>query len=133
MVGADLFGTFDLAGMPSWWRAEAFYRSVDAYDRAGLPGHFDETGIYAACGCEFVEDWMLAARVEWASGDRMAGAERRIRASTNVEHVSHLAEFADLHTRLQYTFDDLGGYGTEHTVWLQFVLNLGAAEHGHDH
>jgi hypothetical protein len=39
----------------------------------------------------------------------------------------------DLHTRLQYTMDDLGGYTTEHTVWLQFVLNLGFRHGSHAH
>jgi|GEM_PF-2572073 len=133
IAGADLYGTFAAGDRPCWWRSEAYYRSVDAYDDSGRPGHFDESGIYASCGCEFVEDWTAAARVEWASGNRMAGLERRWRASANIGKVCHLGSKADLHSRLQYTYDDLGGYGHDHSVWLQFVLNLGAAEHGHAH
>ena len=38
-----------------------------------------------------------------------------------------------MHTRLQYSYDDLGGYGHDHAIWLQFVLNVGASEHGHAH
>ncbi len=133
VLGADLYGTFAVADRPAWWRTEAFYRYVDAYDRAGNPGHFDECGLYVAAGCEFHTDWTAAGRIEWASGNRMAGAERRWRASANVTHLTHLGKQADLHSRLQYSFDDLGGYGTEHTVWLQFVLNLGAGGHGHQH
>ena len=133
VIGGDVKGNFEINGRPSWWRAEAFHRTVHALDEAGLPGHFDETGIYASLGCEFVEDWTAAARLEWASGNRMSGNERRTRASANLSHLSRLAEGADLHSRLQYSYDDLGGYGADHTVWLQFVLNLGAAEHGHEH
>ena len=106
---------------------------MQARDFAGNRGEYDEFGIYAACGCEFAKDWTAGSRVEWASGDRDAGNERRWRASANVGRVIHLADKADLHTRLQYSYDRLGGYGDEHSVWLQFVLNLGAAEHGHPH
>lgn len=133
LVGLDLDGAFSLADRPAWWRSEIYHRSVRAIDAAGVPGEFDETGIYASLGCEFVEDWTAAARLEWASGNRMVGHERRWRASANVDHVTRLASRADLHTRLQYSLDDVGGHGTEHSVWLQFVLNLGAAEHGHRH
>ncbi len=133
LIACDLYGDFEMLGRPAWWRSEAWYRNVAAYDAAGGAGEFDETGIYASLGLEFVEDWTAAARLEWASGNRLVGNERRIRASANVGHRFGLAQAADLHTRLQYSFDDLGGYGTEHSVWLQVVLNLGAAEHGHDH
>lgn len=133
IAAADLYGTFGFLDRDAWWRTEAFYRKVNAYDSAGLPGHFDEIGMYAAAGLEFAEDWTTAARLEWASGNRMSGNERRWRASANVGRVTHLADWADLHTKLQYSYDDLGGYDTEHSVWLQFVLNLGAADHGHQH
>jgi hypothetical protein len=133
VLGADVAGSFMLADRPAWWRTEIFYRSVDARDSAGNPGHFDETGAYAAAGWKFAEQWTAGSRIEWASGNRMAGAERRWRASANLTHVAHLAKQADLHSRLQYTFDDLGGYGTEHTVWLQFVMNFGAGCDGHGH
>lgn len=133
MVGMDLYGTFEIAERPAWWRAEAMYRYVDAYDRGGQPGHFDDSGVYLSSGYEFIDDWSVAGRVEWGSGDRMAGMERRWRLAGNLNHVIQLGSKADLHTRLQYTYDDLGGYGNDHSVWLQFVLNLGAAEHGHEH
>lgn len=133
VAGADLFGTFEFAGRPAWWRTEAFYRYVDAIDNNGNLGSFDECGIYAATGIRFHPSWTCAARLEWASGDRAAGAERRWRASTGVTHLSNLATNADLHTRLQYSYDDLGGYGNEHSVWLQFVLNIGTGCDGHAH
>ncbi|MCH7226611.1 hypothetical protein [Haloferula sp. A504] len=133
VVGADAFGTFTVADRPAWWRTEAFYRYVDAIDNNGNPGSFDECGIYAATGIRFHPSWTCAARLEWASGDRAAGAERRWRASTAVTHLSNLAPNADLHTRLQYSYDDLGGYGNEHSVWLQFVLNIGTGCDGHVH
>ncbi|MCW1884405.1 hypothetical protein OKA04_06655 [Luteolibacter flavescens] len=132
-AGADVFGEYEAAGRPAWWRSEVFYRSVEARDRAGIKGDYDEFGIYAASGVEFAKDWTTGARIEWASGNRMSGNERRWRAAANVGRAFHLGSHADIHTRLQYTYDRLGGYADEHSVWLQFVLNLGAAEHGHSH
>ncbi len=132
-AGADVFGECEAGGRPVWWRGEAFYRAVEARDAAGIKGDYDELGIYAASGIEFIDDWTLAARVEWASGNRMSGNERRWRAAANLGRAFHLADNADVHTRLQYTYDRLGGYADEHSVWLQFVLNFGAAEHGHAH
>jgi hypothetical protein len=132
-AGADVSGGDDFAGRPVWWRGEVFYRAVEAIDEAGLKGDYDELGLYAASGIEFMDDWTLGGRLEWASGNRMSGNERRWRAAANVGRAFHLADQADIHTRLQYTYDRLGGYADEHTVWLQFVLNFGAAEHGHAH
>ncbi len=80
-----------------------------------------------------MKDWTVGGRLEWASGNRMSGNERRWRASTNVGRTFHLADNTDVHARVQYSYDRLGGYADEHSVWLQFVLNSGAAEHGHDH
>src|SRR5690606_23909426 len=116
IAGADLRGGTELADRPVWWQGEIFYREVQARDFAGNRGEYDEFGIYAACGCEFAKDWTAGSRVEWASGDRDAGNERRWRASANVGRVIHLADKADLHTRLQYSYDRLGGYGDEHSV-----------------
>jgi hypothetical protein len=132
-AGADVAGEGEAGDRQVWWRGEAFYRAVEAIDDAGIKGDYDELGIYAASGIEFIDDWTLAARLEWASGNRMSGNERRWRAAANVSRAIHLADNADIHTRLQYTYDRLGGYADEHTVWLQFVLNFGAAEHGHSH
>ena len=132
-AGADIKGSSKLGELPLWWQGEAFYRMVEARDESGLKGDYDELGIYLACGCEFAKDWTAASRVEWASGNRMSGNERRLRAAANVGHLFHIADQAELQTRLQYTYDHLGGYGDEHTVWLQFVLNLGHEGHGHDH
>lgn len=133
IIGADLNGELELWGKPAWWRGESFYRMVDAVDHSGLRGDYDEFGIYGAAGCEITENWMAASRIEWASGNRMSGNERRWRASANVGRMFILGKKADFHTRLQYTYDRLGGYADEHSVWLQFVLDLGAAEHGHAH
>lgn len=133
IAGADVRGETELADRPLWWQGEVFYRAVEARDEAGIKGDYDETGIYAACGYEFMEDWIAAGRLEWASGNRMSGNERRWRASANVGRVVELARQLDLHTRLQYSYDRLGGYEDEHSVWLQFVLNFGAGEDGHVH
>lgn len=133
IIGADLNGELELSGRPAWWRGETFYRMVDAVDHSGTRGDYDEFGIYGAAGCEIAENWMAASRIEWASGNRMSGNERRWRAAANIGRRISLGAKADLHTRLQYTYDRLGGYADEHSVWLQFVLNLGAAEHGHQH
>lgn len=133
IAGADLRGDARLGDRPVWWQGEIFYREVCARDSAGRDGKYDEYGIYAACGCEFAENWTTGGRLEWASGDRSAGNERRWRASANVGRLFHIADKADLHTRLQYSYDRLGGYGDEHSIWLQFVLNLGAADHSHPH
>lgn len=125
IFGADVSGTYTLNDRPAWWRAEAFYRYVEAIDRAGIRGHFDEVGIYAASELEFADRWTTAVRGEWASGDRMVGNERRWRASANVGYLADLGSRTELQTRLQYSLDDLGGYTTEHSIWLQFVLNFG--------
>jgi hypothetical protein len=132
-AGADIGGDHELGGFPLWWQGEAFYRAVEARDEAGIKGDYDEMGIYMACGCEFAKDWTTGSRVEWASGNRMAGNERRWRAAANVGRRFQLARSAEMQTRLQYTYDRLGGYADEHSIWLQFVLNLGAADHGHQH
>lgn len=132
-AGADVQGEDQLGGRPIWWQGEVFYRSVEARDAAGIEGDFDELGLYLASGLEFVKDWTLGGRLEWASGNRMAGHERRWRASTNVGRVFQIAANSDVHTRLQYSYDRLGGYADEHSIWLQFVLNLGAAEQCHIH
>ena len=89
--------------------------------------------IYASCGLEFAEDWTTAARLEWASGNRDVGAERRWRASR--QHWPRLPARRARRPphQLQYSYDDLGGYGHDHAIWLQFVLNIGASEHGHNH
>ena len=131
-AGADVGGDRELGGFPIWWQGEAFYRAVEARDEAGTKGDYDELGIYLACGCEFAKDWTAGSRVEWVSGNRMAGNERRWRAAANVGRRFELAEMADLHTRVQYTYDRLGGYADEHSVWLQFVLDVGE-DHGHRH
>ncbi len=132
-AGADVHGGDEFGGFPVWWQGEAFYRAVEARDDAGIKGDYDELGLYLASGLEFAKDWTLGSRVEWASGNRMSGNERRWRAAANIGRAFHLADNTDVHTRLQYTYDRLGGYADEHTVWLQFVLNFGAAEHGHAH
>jgi hypothetical protein len=132
-AGADVSGEGEALGRPVWWNGEAFYRAAEAIDATGIKGDYDELGIYAASGIEVIDDWTLAARLEWASGNRMSGNERRWRAAANISRAFHLADNTDIHTRLQYTYDRLGGYADEHTVWLQFVLNFGAAEHGHSH
>jgi len=132
-AGADVHSEDELGGRPIWWQGEVFYRAVEARDDAGIKGDYDELGIYLASGLEFVKDWTLGGRLEWASGNRMSGNERRWRASTNVGRAFHLADQTDAHVRLQYSYDRLGGYADEHSVWLQFVLNFGAAEHGHAH
>lgn len=132
-AGADVHGEDKLGGRPIWWQGEVFYRAVEARDAAGIKGDYDELGIYLASGLEFVKDWTVGGRLEWASGNRMSGNERRWRASTNVGRAFHIADNTDAHVRLQYSYDRLGGYADEHSVWLQFVLNFGAAEHGHDH
>jgi hypothetical protein len=132
-AGADVGGDAAWGGRPIWWQGELFYRAVEARDAAGIEGDFDELGIYMAGGLEFIEDWTVGGRLEWASGNRMSGNERRWRASTHVGRVVRLGDNTDLHTRLQYSYDRLGGYGDEHSIWLQFVLNFGTAGHGHAH
>lgn len=124
-TGADLYGESRLGGCPIWWQGEAFYRAVAARDDAGIEGDFDELGLYLASALEFIDDWTLGGRLEWASGNRMAGHERRWRASTNLGRVFQLTDQSDVHVRLQYSYDRLGGYADEHSIWLQFVLNLG--------
>lgn len=133
VVGADVSGAGELYERPTWWRSEVFYRAVDARDHAGFQGHYDELGLYAAGGLEFTPEWTAGSRIEWASGNRMSGNERRWRAAANIGRLFTLAEETNLQTRLQYTFDRLGGYGDEHSIWLQFVLNFGSGEHGHSH
>ena len=91
------------------------------------------SGIYAALGWEFAEQWITATRAEWSSGNRMTGLERRWRIAANIGRTLEFTPAGDAHVRLQYTYDNLGGYGEDHTVWLQCVLNLGAAHHGHEH
>lgn len=130
IIGADLFGSFEVAERPAWWRTEAFYRQVDAYDRTGQAGDFDESGIYGSAGVEFADHWTTAVRAEWASGDSLAGLERRWRLSANVGQLSHFGP-VDVRTRLQYSYHHLGGYGNEHSVWLQFVLEFGSGGHAH--
>lgn len=133
LLGADLLQRFELADRPAWWRAEAFYGRFEARDDEGRAGDYDQSGVYAAIGCEFIEDWTAAARAEWASGNRLAGLERRWRLSAAVSRLFSFPPVGDAHLRLQYSYDHLGGYGDDHAVWLQCVLNLGAAHHGHTH
>ena len=131
--GADLQGGTQFGGRPVEWQGELFHRSVEARDAAGMNGDYTELGAYLASSLEFVKDWTVGCRLEWASGNRLSGNERRWRASTHLGRAFHLADNSNIHTRLQYSYDRLGGYADEHSVWLQFVLNFGTAEHGHDH
>jgi hypothetical protein len=133
IIGADISRKFELADRPAWWRSEAWLGRYEARDTTGAEGQYDLSGIYAALGWEFAEDWIIAARAEWSSGNRMAGLERRWRLAANIGRTLDFAPAGDAHVRLQYTYDELGGYGEDHTVWLQCVLNLGAAHHGHEH
>lgn len=124
-TGVDVQGDARLGGRPIWWQGEAFHRAVAARDDARIEGDFDELGLYLASALEFIDAWTLGGRLEWAAGNRMAGHERRWRASTNLGRVFVLADHSDVHVRLQYSYDRLGGYADDHSVWLQFVLNLG--------
>lgn len=131
VAGADLHGDFRIAERPAWWRAEAFFRDAAARDAAGLQGNFQESGAHAAAGCELAENWSVASRLEWASGNRLAGLERRWRFAAILGRALGFGTRADAHVRLQYTFDRAGGRDDEHTVWLQLLFNLGAAHHPH--
>lgn len=133
IVGTDLSQNFELAGRPAWWRSEAWLGRYQARDASGASGHYQLSGIYTSLGWQFAEDWITAARAEWSSGNRMAGLERRWRLAANLGRTLEFPPAGDAHLRLQYTYDRLGGYGEDHTVWLQCVLNLGAAHHGHGH
>lgn len=130
ILGADLHGRSRIAERPAWWRAEAWLRRVDAYDLAGLPGHFEDGGVMLEGGVEFLEDWTTAGRVEWASGAADLDQEERWRFSANVGRRLELGP-AELHTRLQYSLDQLADSGPEHSLWLQFVVNFGDGTHLH--
>ena len=130
-AGADLGGGGELAGRPLEWQAETYFRGVEAVDASGADGSFDEFGWLVGCGWEVADHWTLASRLEWASGNRMSGSERRWRFATNISRLLHPGAGTDLTARLQYSYDRLGGYADEHGLWLQLVWNFGGEGHRH--
>lgn len=131
IAGADVRGGGEWAGRPLWWEGETYFRGVQAVDASGADGSFDELGCVVGLGWEVADHWTLASRLEWASGNRMSGNERRWRFASNVSRLLHPGGGTDLTARLQYSYDRLGGYADDHSVWLQLVLSFG--DEGHDH
>ncbi len=125
IVGADIERRLRIAGKAATLAAEWSYRNVDAIDEeADEYVSFDETALSLSLAYDFAEDWQWHNRIEWLSGEEMAGLDERTRFSTNVSHVNCWG-YTHNTIRLQYDADFLPGGEEEHSVWLQLVVEWG--------
>lgn len=125
IVGADIERRLRIAGKSATLAAEASYRHVDAINEEEDQNvSFDETALTLSLAYDFAEDWQWHNRVEWLSGEEMAGLDERTRLSTNVTHVNCWGMSHNT-LRLQYDADFLPGGEVENSVWLQWVIEWG--------
>ncbi len=125
IVGADIERRLRIAGKAATLAAEVSYRNVDAINEDDdQKVSFDETALSLSLAYDFAEDWQWNNRIEWLSGEEMAGLDERTRFSTNV---SHLYCWNHTHNtlRLQYDADFLPGGEVENSVWFQIVVEWG--------
>lgn len=105
----------------------------DAHESApsGSSRHdFTDAGFYTTAMYGWSERVALQARAEWVSGTEEVGLDERWRLSPGVTW--RPVERLDLMVRAQYNFDHSSAFGTEHSVWTQFVIGWGGA-HDHEH
>ena len=125
LVGADIERRMRVAGKAATLAAEWSYRHVDGInEEADMKVSFDETALCLALAYDFAEDWQWHNRIEWLSGEEMAGLDERTRFSTNVTHVNCWG-YTHNTLRLQYDADFLPGGEVENSVWLQLVVEWG--------
>ncbi len=113
------------------WQTEALYQiyGAGADPSLALPNEtLDDYGFYSQVLWGFKERWVAGLRGEWVDGnsgvydpyDVFRG--ERVRVSPDLTF--YPSEFSKI--RLQYNYDQGAGFGTAHSVWLQFEFLLGA-------
>jgi hypothetical protein len=91
---------------------------------------FTDVGLYTTAMCGWSQRAALQARAEWVSGTDEAGLDERWRLSPGIAW--RPTEHLDLLVRTQYNFDHSPGFGSEHSIWTQFVIGWGGGHH-HDY
>lgn len=139
IFGADLYWKWKSArasaGFPFVsWQTEALFRRYDAAERASvedplvvLPGEqLRDRGIYSEILWGVKPRVVLGLRGEAVSANQAAftSPERATRHRVSPSVTWYPSEFSKL--RLQYNYDDRKGFGTDHSLWLQFEFILGA-------
>jgi hypothetical protein len=116
------------------WQTEALYRRYEAADRVSAddptvtlpPEILSDRGVYSQVLWGIKPRWVAGLRGEFASGDDAALDSQlradRSRLSPNLTW--YPTEFSKL--RVQYNYDDRAGIGTDHSLWLQAEILLGA-------
>ncbi len=136
IYGADLYWKYRPAraqgGFPFVsWQTEVLAQNFDAGADAdaGLPAEtLRDWGVYSQVLWGFQRRWVAGLRGEYANGGNGAYDAydvyrgERVRVSPNLTF--YPSDFSKI--RLQYNYDDGERFGTEHSVWMQLEILLGA-------
>ena len=116
---------------------EAEHESHQEHEREDEASHsvarrrdFTDLGFYTMVTYGWSERVALRVRAEWVSGVDEAGLDERWRFSPGISW--RPTDQLDLLVRAQYNFDHSSSFGTEHSIWTQFVISWGGGHH-HEH